>query len=235
MLHAERDMDAAARHIEIAFEIAKVHDADINMHVDETDDPYWHSLELLAEQTIENGWQGRVTAGHCCTMSAWNDALAERVIAKVAQAEMNVVTMAPINLMLEERGASHPKRRGITRVQELLEAGVNVSCGQDDLQNMFDSFGNMDPLEVALITAHAAHLSSPTEIQAAFDMLRYNAAKNFRLKNYGVQLGVQANLVVLDANSTVDALRRRGDRRYVIRKGQVVPETRTNLCWNASV
>jgi cytosine deaminase len=212
--------------------MALAHDADVDMHIDETDDPYWHSLELLAEQTIENGWQGRVTAGHCCAMSAWDDALAGRVIEKVAQAEINVITMAPINLMLEGRGDSHPKRRGITRVKELLEAGVNVTCGQDDLQNMFYSFGNMDPLEVALITAHAAHMSAPHEIQMAFDMPRYHAAKNLRLQNYGLQVGDEANLVVLDAHSAVDALRRRGDRRYVIRQGQILAETRTDVYWH---
>lgn len=232
MPHAERDMDEAARHIEIAFEIALARDADVDMHVDETDDPYWHSLELLAEQTIENGWQGRVTAGHCCAMSAWDDALAGRVIEKVAQAEINVITMAPINLMLEGRRDSHPKRRGIARVKELLEAGVNVTCGQDDLQNMFYSFGNMDPLEVALITAHAAHMSAPHEIQTAFDMPRYHAAKNLRLQNYGLQVGDEANLVVLDAHSAVDALRRRGDRRYVIRQGRIIAETRTDVYWH---
>lgn len=232
MPHAERDMDDAARHIEIAFQIARAYDADIDMHVDETDDPAWHSLELLAEQTMAEGWQGRVTAGHCCAMSAWNDALAERVIGKVAQAGINVITIAPINLMLQGRADRHPKRRGIARVKELMAAGVNVSCGQDDLQNMFYSYGNMDPLEVALITAHAAHLSSPAEIQAAFDMPRYNAARNFRLESYGVQVGAPANLVVLDATSAVDALRRRGDRRYVIRHGRILAETRSETRWH---
>lgn len=227
MPHAERDMDDAARHIEIAFDIARAHDADIDMHIDETDDPAWHSLELLAEQTIANGWQGRVTAGHCCAMSAWDDALAERVIAKVAAARLNVITIAPINLMLQGRGDRHPKRRGIARVKELLAAGVNVSCGQDDLQNMFYSYGNMDPLEVAFITAHAAHLSAPAEIATAFDMPRYHAAKNFRLDDYGLRVGAPANLLVLDATSAVDALRRRGDRRYVIRRGRVLAQTRT--------
>lgn len=235
MPHGERTLDDAARQIEIAFQMAKKYNADIDMHVDETDDPYWHSLELLAEQTIENGWQGRVTAGHCCAMSAWDDALAERIIDKVARARINVITIAPINLMLQGRGDSHPKRRGIARVKELLEAGVNVSCGQDDLQNMFYSFGSMDPLEVALIVAHAAHLSSPAEIQAAFDMPRYSAARNFRLENYGVKVGAVANLVVLDAGSAVEALRRRGDRRYVIRQGQVLSETRTNRRWHVPV
>ena len=229
MPHAERDMDDAARHIEIAFEMARAHDADVDMHIDETDDPYWHSLERLAEQTIENGWQGRVSAGHCCAMSAWDDGMAERIIGKVAEAKINVITMAPINLMLEGRGDSHPKRRGIARVKELMEAGVNVSCGQDDLQNMFYSYGKMDPLEVALITAHAAHLSSPAEIEAVFDMPRYHAAKNFRLENYGLNVGARANLIVIDAGSAVEALRRQGDRRFVIRDGRVLVESQRDV------
>jgi cytosine deaminase len=229
MPHGERDMDDVARHIEIAFEIAKKYDADVDMHVDETDDPYWHSLELLAEKTIETGWQGRVTAGHCCAMSAWDDALAERVIEKVRKADIHIVTNAPVNLMIQGRDDHHPKRRGIPRVRELLAANVNVSCGQDDLQNMFYPYGSMDMLEVAMITAHAAHLSSPPEIQAAFDMPRYNAARGWRLKNYGVRVGSEANLVVLDAVSAIDALRRQPDRRYVIRRGKVLAETRTNL------
>ena len=229
MPHAERNMDDAGRHIEIAFEIARTYDADIDMHIDETDNPYWHSLELLAEQTIENGWQGRVSAGHCCAMSAWSDALAERVIEKVVAAQINIITMAPINLMLEGRGDPHPKRRGIARVKELMAAGANVTCGQDDLQNMFYSYGQMDPLEVALITAHAAHLSAPQEIEAAFDMPRYHAARNFRLSDYGLVPGTRANLVILDATSAVDALRRRGDRRYVIRDGHVLCQTNTQI------
>lgn len=232
MPHAERDMDDAARHIELAFQMARAHDADVDMHIDETDDPAWHSLELLAEETIRQGWQGRVTAGHCCAMSAWDDALAERVIAKVAEARLNVITIAPINLMLQGRADKHPKRRGIARVKELLAAGVNVSCGQDDLQNMFYSYGNMDPLEVAFIVAHAAQLSAPDEIVTAFDMPRYRAARNFRLADYGVRVGARANLLVLDAASAVDALRRRGDRRYVIRDGRVLAESRSRTAFN---
>ena len=86
------------------------HDADIDMHVDETDDPYWHSLELLADKTIEMGYQGRVTAGHCCAMAAWDDALADRVIEKVRRAGVNVCTNAPVNLLLQGRGDRQPVR-----------------------------------------------------------------------------------------------------------------------------
>ena len=189
MPHGEQDMDDAARHIEIAFEIAKAHDADIDMHVDETDDPYWHSLELLADKTIEMGYQGRVTAGHCCAMAAWDDATAARVIEKVRRAGVNVCTNAPVNLLLQGRGDRQPVRRGIARVRELLDAGVNVTCGQDDMMNMFYPFGRMDMLEVANFVAHAAHLSSPAHIQAAFDMPRYNAARALRLPDYGLREG----------------------------------------------
>lgn len=235
MPHGERDMDDAARHIEIAFEIAQAHDADVDMHIDETDDPYWHTLELLADKTIESGWQGRVAAGHCCAMATWDDALAERVIEKVARANVHIITNVPVNLLLQGRGDSQPVRRGITRVKQLLEAGVNVSCGQDDLHNMFYPYGRMDMLEVAMIAGHAAHLSSPAQIQAAFDMPRYNAARILRLEKYGVQVGAEANLVVLDADSAIDALRRQPDRRYVIRQGRLVAETHTDVRFHASV
>jgi cytosine/creatinine deaminase len=232
MPHGERDMADAARHIEIAFEIAQKYNVDVDMHIDETDDPYWHTLELLADKTIETGWQGRVTAGHCCAMSAWDDKMAGRIIEKVRQANIHVITNAPINLMLEGRGHPHPKPRGIARVKELLEAGVNVVCGQDDIQNMFYPYGKMDPLEVALITAHAAHMGAPAEIQAAFDMPRYHAARLWGLEDYGVEVGAAANLVVLDAQSSVEALRRQPDRLYVIRQGRIVVETKTAVTWH---
>ena len=235
MPHAERSMDDAARHIEIAFEIARHYGRDIDMHIDETDDPYWHSLEVLAEQTIANGYQGRVAAGHCCAMAAWDDAMAARIIDKVKAADVHVITNAPINLHLEGRHDSQPVRRGIARVKELIEAGVNVTCGQDDLQNMFYPYGRMDPLEVALITAHAAHLASPHEIQAAFDMPRYNAARMLRLKQYGVTVGAPAHLVILDAGAPVEALRRQPPRRYVIRAGEILAETRTDVQLNPAL
>jgi cytosine deaminase len=225
MPHCEEDMDEAARHIEIAFEMAKKHDVDIDMHVDETDDPYWHSLELLAEKTIEEGYQGRVVAGHCCAMAAWDDKLAERVIEKVRLADITVITNTPVNLILQGRMDGPPVRRGITRVKQLLEAGVNVSCGQDDLMNHFYPFGKMDMLEVANFVAHTAHLSSPSQIQAAFDMPRYAAAKAFRLEGYGIKEGNPANLVLIEATSALDALRRQPARLFVIRKGKILTQT----------
>ena len=220
--HHEKNMEDGARHIEIAFEIAKAKGANIDMHIDETDDPYWQSLELLADKTIEENYQGRVTAGHCTSMAAWDKKTLVRIIDKVKRADITVVTNAPINLLLQGRGDETHVRRGIARIAELLEAGVNVCCGQDDLMNMFYPFGQMDPLEVANITCHAGHLTSPNQIDAAFDMPRYNAARNIGLQNYGIFEGAEANLIILNANSKVDALRRRPERLFVIRHGVIL-------------
>jgi cytosine/creatinine deaminase len=235
MPHGERDMDDAARHVEIAFDIARKHDADIDMHVDETDDPYWHTLELLADKTIETGYQGRVTAGHCCAMSRWDDSLAQRVIEKVRRAEINVCTNSPVNLLLQGRGDRQPVPRGIARVRELLEAGVNVTCGQDDMMNMFYPFGKMDMLEVADFVAHAAHLSSAEHMQAAFDMPRSRAARTLRLKDYGVHVGAEANLVLIPAESAADALARHPIRPYVVRQGRVLVQNRVETTFGNPV
>ncbi|MEN8241390.1 MAG: amidohydrolase family protein [Chloroflexota bacterium] len=227
--HREKDMDKAARQIEIAFEIAMANDAGIDMHVDETDDPYWHTLELLAEKTIETGYQGRVTAGHCCAMAAWDEKLFQRILPKIVEAEINICTNTPVNLVLQGRGDGNPMRRGIPRVKDLLEAGVNVTCGQDDLQNMFYPFGSMDGLAVANFVAHVAHLSSPSEIQAAFEMPRYRAAKALNLEGYGVYEGANANLVLFEANSAADAIGRQPERLFVIREGEVLVQSERKL------
>lgn len=235
MPHGERDMEDAARHIEIAFEIAKTFDADIDMHTDETDDPYWRSLELLAEKTLEEGYAGRVVASHCCAMGSWDDATAERVIAKVAKAGVNICTNVPVNSLLQGRGDSYPFRRGIPRVKDLLAAGVNVACGQDDLLNMFYPFGRMDPLEVANFAAHLAHLSSLDLIQTAFDMPRYRSAQNLRLADYGLKIGGPANLILIEAASPVDAIRRQAPRSLVMRTGQVLVQNEHKTHFAGSV
>jgi len=209
------------KHIDIAFEIAKKYDADIDMHVDETDDPNSVTLEYLADKTIQERYFGRVTAGHTCALAAYKDDYAQRVIEKVAKAKMNMITNPATNLMLQGREDKQPKRRGITRVKELLEAGVNVSFGQDCIKDTFYPFGQADMLEVALITAHAAHLSLPDEIDTTFKMCTYNAAKILGLKRYGIENGSLANLVIIDAPSVLESIRTQPDR-IVIREGKKI-------------
>ena len=214
-------------HIEIAFAIARDHGCDVDMHIDETDDPNARTLEMLCEATIAHGWQGRVTAGHTCALAAYPDDYAERVMDMVAEADIHMITNPATNLMLQGREDLHPKRRGITRVKELLARGVNVAFGQDNLRDMFYPFGRDDPLELGFLLAHAAHMSQPDEIEAVFNMTTDGAAKVLGLTDYGVASGCVGDLVILDATSPLEAIVEKPDRRYVIRRGRVVAETET--------
>jgi cytosine deaminase len=225
MPHWEDGLDEARRHIEFCLDLARRHDADVDMHVDETDDPYWRSFEILIEEAERRDWAPRTTAGHLCAMAAWDDDYAARVIARAAAAGVMVATNPPTNLLLQGRGDREPRRRGIPRVKELLAAGVVVATGQDCVDDAFYPFGDADPLQVALITAHAAQLGTPDEIAAALRMVTDGAARLLGLPDYGIVPGARADLVVLDAETAHDALREQAPRRWVVRGGRVVAET----------
>lgn len=218
----EESPDDSRKHIEIAFDIAEEFDADIDMHIDETDDPFYRTLEMLADETIKRGYQGRVTAGHTCALAAYDDHYAGYVIEKVKKAGINIITNPATNLMLQGRHDKQPIRRGITRVKELLNAGVNVSFGQDCVKDTFYPFGSADMLQVALIAAHAAHMSLPDEIELTFDMLTTNAAKVLRLEDYGLEEGKRADIVILDTDNVKDAIRLQPARLFVIKAGKII-------------
>ena len=227
MPYNERTPDEWRKHIDVAFRIAKDFDADIDMHVDETDDPGARSLAILAQRTIEEGYFGRVTAGHTCALSAYPDPYAAKVIGMVKEAKMNMITNPATNLMLQGRYDKQPYRRGITRVKELMAAGINVCYGQDCLKDTFyPTFGQADLLEVGLITAHAAHLSQPSEVEKLYDMPTERAAQTIRLADYGLKKGSWASFNILDCQTVQEAFRIRPDR-IVIRKGKVLAETKT--------
>ena len=227
----EKHPQDSARHISIAFEIAKKYDADIDMHVDETDDIGARTLEMLAEQTLEHGWQGRVTAGHTCALAGYDEDYANSVIALVREAGIHMITNPATNLMLQGRLDAQPKRRGITRVKELLVAGINVSFGQDCVEDTFYPFGRVDPLEVGLIAAHAAHMSLPGEIEQVFDMQTNAAARVMRLGDYGFAPGCAADLVILDAANAAEALTKQAARNVVIKNGQIIVTNETKQDW----
>ena len=230
----EKHPQDSARHISIAFEIAKKYDADIDMHVDETDDIGARTLEMLAEQTLEHGWQGRVTAGHTCALAGYDEDYANSVIALVREAGIHMITNPATNLMLQGRLDAQPKRRGITRVKELLVAGINVSFGQDCVEDTFYPFGRVDPLEVGLIAAHAAHMSLPGEIEAVFDMQTNAAARVMRLGDYDFAPGCAADLLILDATTAGEALTKQAVRNTVIKSGRVIVESETRQDWRWS-
>lgn len=147
-----------------------------------------------------------------------------QVIAKVAKVQMNVITNPMVNLHIQGRNDPQPVRRGITRVKELLAAGGNVTCGSDDISNIFFSFGRMDMLEVAIITSLAAHMTRPDEIQTAFEMPRKRSAQALRLGKYGIEVSKPADLVFLRADNAQEALRLQPIQRVVIRDGKLVAQ-----------
>ncbi|MDP1713365.1 MAG: amidohydrolase family protein [Anaerolineales bacterium] len=223
--HIEKDLDDAAKQIEIIFNIAKKYNTSIDMHVDEIDDPYWRSLELLADKTIAENYQGRVSASHCCAMAAWDEATFQRIIPKVIAAQITIVTNPLTNLFLQGREDQPPVRRGVPPLDRLIKAGVNVACGHDDMNNMFYPFGSMNPLDAALFAAHAGYLTTPHLIRKAFEMPGYSAARSFGIQDYGLKVGNPAHLLLLPVQSELDALRLHPSPTLVMRAGKVLVQT----------
>jgi cytosine deaminase len=194
----ESDSD---RHIDFAFALARRFDRDVQMHIDESDDPGARTLHAYAVAAIKAGWHGRVTADHVTALAAYDDNYAARVMSLVARARMNVVVL-PTKLMRGGVRDKEPRRRGITRVKELLAAGVNVAYGQDVIQDGFlPVFGTGDPLQVGFLLAFAAQFSSRDSIETLYDMATVNGARIMRRSDYGLEVGRRADLVVVDAPS----------------------------------
>lgn len=218
--------EEARQHIDICFGLARKHDLDIHMLVDDTDDANSRSLEYLALKTMREGFQGRVAASHCGAMAGYNDVYAAKVIDMVATAGVTISVNAHINLVCSARLDREPRRRGIARVKELLARGVNVISSQDDVNDPYYPFGKPDQLEVATMIAHTAQLTLPHELEQVFDMVTVNAARAARLSDYGIASGCRADLVVVDAPSVHEALRLQPPRLHVVRSGREVARSR---------
>jgi cytosine deaminase len=183
---------------------------------------------MVADKAIEEKWLNRVTAGHTCALAAYDDHYANYVMDKVKKARMHMITNPVTNLLLQGRLDKQPIRRGITRVKELLDREILVSFGQDCVRDTFYPFGSADMLQIALITAHAAQMSLPHEREKIASMIMEDAAAILSLNDYGIREGYPANLVVLDADNTDEAISLQPARLYVIRDGKIIySEVRT--------
>ena len=216
-------------HIDFCFELARRTGKDIHMLVDDTDDPNSRSLEYLAVRTLEEGYGGRVTASHCGALGAYDDNYAEKVIGLVKEAGVSISSNTQISLVMAGRNDRGLVRRGITRVKELLAAGVNVLSAQDDVDDPYYPFGRPDQIEVGQYTAHVAQLTYPRELETVFDMISINAARAMRLEGYGIEPGNRADLVLIDAGDIREALRLVPPRRLVFYGGSLVAESRLEV------
>jgi cytosine deaminase len=217
------DEDARA-HIDFCFDLAKRYDKDIHMLVDDTDNPLSRSLEYLAVKTMHEGYQGRVSASHCGALAAYNEVHAHKVMDLLKQANVSISSNPHISLVVQGRYDQEPIRRGITRVKQLWRHGVNVFSSQDDVADPFYPFGRNDQQEVVAYMCHTAHMAAPSEIEAAFDFVTYNAARALRLPGYGLEPGCRADLNVLAAPTAREVLRLQQPPRWVIGKGKVLAQ-----------
>jgi cytosine/creatinine deaminase len=217
--------------IDAIFSLAERYGKGIDLHIDETEDVNVLTLEYLAEKTIEREMQGLVTAGHCCSLAFVDDATADRVMEKVKEAKLNVITLPSCNLVLMGRG-TFPVARGLTRVKELLGRGVNVAAASDNVRDPFNPLGNYDLLSIANLTAHAAHMTGAKELETCINMVTSNAAEILGLENYGLFEGGKADLVVVDAVNVMNMLAGVPERLATFKNSELVVRTEIQRTWS---
>src|SRR3989440_2909054 len=224
--HYEWTRDMGVEDVHFAFELAKEFNRDIDCHCDETDDPLSRFTEVMAADTIEQGWQGRVTASHCTAMHSYDNAYAFKLIRLLSRAQVNVVANPFDNVVLQGRFDTYPKRRGITRVKELLAAGVNVALGHDSIMDPWFPLGKGDMLAAAQLALFLCHMSGYAEINDVLELITTNAAKALRIQDrYGIAEGKPADFLVLEAPSAFEALRLIPTRLHVYKRGREVAQT----------
>ena len=224
--HYEWTRDMGVEDIHFGFALAKEFNRDIDVHCDETDDPHSRFTEVMAADTLQQGWQGRVTASHCTAMHSYDNAYAFKLIRLLARAQMSVIANPFDNVVLQGRFDTYPKRRGITRVKELLASGVNVTLGHDSIMDPWFPLGKGDMLAAAQLALFLCHMSGYEEINDVFDLITTNAARALRIQDrYGIEEGKPADFLILDAPSAFEALRLVPARLHVFKHGREVAFT----------
>ncbi|WP_395815292.1 amidohydrolase family protein [Devosia sp.] len=223
--HFERTTADGAASVEALCRIAADRGLPVDMHCDETDDPLSRHVETLAAQTKRFGLEGRVVGSHLTSMHSMDNYYVSKLIPLMAEAKLHAVANPLINIMLQGRHDTYPRRRGMTRVPELLAAGINVGFGHDCVMDPRYSMGSGDMLEVGHMAIHVAQMASIADKQKIFEIVTFGNACAIGLENYGLKKGCNADLVILQASDPVEALRLKANRLTVIRRGKVIAQT----------
>jgi len=227
--HFERTMQEGADSVKMLCELAAERGLRVDMHCDESDDPMSRHIETLALHTQRLGLQQRVTASHLTSMHSMDNYYVSKLLPLIAQAQVHVVANPLINITLQGRHDSYPKRRGMTRVPELLAAGVNVGFGHDCVMDPWYPLGSGCMLEVAAMGLHVAQMTSSVGQRQCFDAVTVNNARILGLQGYGLEPGCRADMVLLQARSPEEALRLRAQRLLVIGQGRVLSRMPPNI------
>jgi cytosine deaminase len=220
--HFERTMAEGKKSVEVLCRIAAERGLRVDMHCDESDDPLSRHIETLTAETVRNGLQGRVTGSHLTSMHSMDNYYVSKLLPLMAEAEMNVVSNPLINITLQGRHDTYPKRRGMTRVPELMDAGVKVAFGHDCVMDPWYSLGSADMLEVAGMGLHVAQMTGVEQMKSCFRAVTEIPASILGLEGYGLEKGCNADLVILQAADPIEALRLKANRLFVIRRGRII-------------
>ncbi len=226
--HFERTMQEGAESVADVCRIAAERGIAIDIHCDETDDPNSRHIEAYAREVQRHGLGARAAAGHLTSMHSMDNYYVSKLLPLMAESGLTVISNPLINITLQGRHDTFPKRRGLTRVKEMQAQGITVGWGQDCVLDPWYSLGTGDMLDVAFMGLHVAQMTHPEEMARCFTMVTDNNARIMGLEGYGLKPGDKANLVVLDAGNPTEALRIRPDRLFVVSKGKVVSEKPRN-------
>jgi cytosine deaminase len=197
----------------------------VDMHCDESDDPHSRHVETLAFETQRLGLQGRVTGSHLTSMHSMDNYYVSKLIPLMAEAQLNVVANPLINITLQGRNDSYPKRRGMTRVPELMAVGMTVAFGHDCVMDPWYSLGSGDMLEVAHMGLHVGQMTGQAAMRQCFDAVTSNPARILGLQGYGLAVGCNADFCLLQARDCIEAIRLRATRLKVFKRGLLIAQT----------
>lgn len=223
--HFERTMADGAESVRLLCEFAADKGLRVDMHCDESDDPLSRHIEALAYHSHRLGLHGRVTGSHLTSMHSMDNYYVSKLLPLIREGGVAAIANPLINITLQGRHDSYPKRRGMTRVPEMLAAGIDVAFGHDCVMDPWYSLGSGDMLEVAHMGLHVAQMTGQDAMRACFTAVTDTPARILGLDGYGVAVGCHADLVLLDAADPVEAIRLRAARRLVMRRGQIVAES----------
>ena len=223
--HFERTMEDGTASVKQLMRLAAERGLMVDMHCDESDDPMSRHIETLAAESVRHGLQGRVAGSHLTSMHSMDNYYVSKLIPLIVESGVAAVAAPLINITLQGRQDTYPKRRGMTRVKELMAAGVEVCFGHDCIMDPWYPMGSYDMLEVANMALHVGQMTGVEEIKSCFAAVTRNAAKVLNLKNYGLAPGNNADLIVLQASDPIEAIRLHAERLFVIRRGKILAET----------
>ena len=225
--HFEFTREYGVDSMRIAFDLAEKYNRLVDIHCDEIDDEQSRFVEVVAKEAYERGIGARTTASHTTAMGSYNDAYAYKLFRLLKMSEINFVSNPLVNIHLQGRFDTYPKRRGLTRVKELQEAGLNVCFGHDDIFDPWYPLGTGNMLQVLHMGIHASQLMGYEQIVNSMDMITKNSATTLQIEDkYGIEAGKPANFIVLNAENEYEAIRKQAAVRYSFRNGKIIAETK---------